>query len=151
MNPKRSLCLCGEKIGVSDQLLKIEQIVLNQIIHHAESEFPFECCGLLTGIDTTISNFQPCRNTSRSEKSFQIHPKELFDFFRSIRVSELDFLGIYHSHPQATANPSKRDKNEFYYPGISYWIISLAGQTPKVKCYQWMEGEFVLLEYETLS
>jgi len=43
---------------------------------------------------------------------------------REIRAAGLEFLGIYHSHPNGKNEPSPRDIAWAYYPDVLYFIIS---------------------------
>lgn len=120
------------------------------MIQHAVSEAPLECCGLMTGRQRTINSIHKCTNELRSKESFHIPAEELFDFFRHIRGSENEFLGIFHSHPSTPAIPSRKDKDEFHYPDVSYWIVSLFHDLPVVRCFRMSRGEFLEMEYHVI-
>lgn len=120
----------------------IARRVLAKMIEHAQERFPEECCGLLAGKRNHTSVIVRASNLLASPSAFFVPPEELFDFFRSLRSSGLDFTGIYHSHPEGPSGPSERDQEEFHYPEACYWIVSLAQAKPDVRCYRWVRIGF---------
>lgn len=120
--------------------------ILGEIIEkmkvHALQEFPSECCGLLSGEGNLIDGIKPCMNERSNPTEFSVSPAELFEFFRSLRREERDFMGIYHSHPDGKPIPSKRDEEEFYYHDVSYWIVSLNNGLASVRCFAWGQARF---------
>lgn len=133
-----------------DDLLVTRQVV-DRMILHAWSAAPEECCGLLSGRGNLTSGATPATNQARSESSFFIPPAELFDFFRSLRASEAEFTGIYHSHPATPPIPSETDTHEFHYRDVSYWIVSLQAPGPQVRCYRWRRAGFEEVGYRVVE
>jgi len=128
--------------------MRITEAAAEEIILHARTEFPRECCGLLAGKNRIIGCVRRCRNIRDSGSAFEIAAEELFDFFRSIRIAGKEFLGIYHSHPKTAAQPSSRDREEFFYFDASYWIVSLTASKPVLQCFKWEGGGFSEIKYE---
>jgi len=119
------------------ETLAIKKEILEAMIHHAREEAPLECCGLLMGMDQTITHHRRMGNVLQSPNRYSMDPKALFDFFRDIRSLQLRHLGIYHSHPSSEAYPSGTDVDESYYPDCTYFIISLRDvQSPSVRAFQ---------------
>lgn len=125
--------------------------VLQRMIEHAVCEYPLECCGLLSGTQGVIDAIRPTGNDRQSSTEFSVPHRELFDFFKEIRCTRWQHLGIYHSHPDGDAFPSDRDVTEFHYPRVSYWIVSLNVQKPNVRCYLWEGDSFHEALYEVLG
>ena len=115
--------------------IRIERPALQDVIEHASSQHPLECCGLLSGWEGVIQTATPATNESQSSREFCVPAAELFAFFREVRRSDQQFLGIYHSHPFSRAFPSRRDAEEFFYPETSYWIVSGQQPGPEVRCF----------------
>jgi len=105
--------------------MQVSTEVLEDMIEHATEQFPLESCGLLAGHGEKVERFVRTENILTSKHAFAINPAELVRFLREIREKNLEFVGIYHSHPSSSAWPSTRDRQEFHYPEVSYWIISL--------------------------
>jgi [CysO sulfur-carrier protein]-S-L-cysteine hydrolase len=117
--------------------VQVKKSVLNQIIQHAQSESPLECCGLLSGRRQVINDLHQMSNHARSAVRFEMDPLELFLFFRELRATENDHLGIYHSHPATEAYPSASDIRESFYPDCSYFIISLKDpRAPQIRAFR---------------
>lgn len=116
--------------------------VWDGMLKHAYRCAPLECCGLLVGKSSRIDELVPCTNDDHSATSFSIPPIELLDSFRKMRENDRELVGIYHSHPLGPEHPSRRDVEQFEYPGVSYWIISLKSPLPVVRCYCWNGEDF---------
>ena len=130
-------------------MIEIERLALQEMIEHAQAEYPLECCGLLSGIDPLIDEVTPTANLKRSPCEFFIAPEDLFAFMRRVRSESRQFLGIYHSHISSPAFPSERDVADFHYQDISYWIVSLEEPAPEVCCFVWRESGFRRIRYKT--
>jgi len=120
------------------------------MIDHARRESPIEACGFLAGRDDTVDRLIPATNEWKSAAGFWVPVPELFDLFRSLRSERLALLGIYHSHPGSAAVPSQQDRELFFYPGVSYWIVSLGTNPPDIGCFTWGKMDFERTEYVVL-
>ena len=131
------------------ETIEIEQRVLQEMIGHAQVEYPLECCGLLSGVDPLIDEVTPTANLARRPCEFFIAPQDLFACMRRVRSESRQFLGIYHSHISSAAFPSERDVAEFHYHDVSYWIVSLEEPSPDIHCFVWRESEFSEIKFKT--
>ena len=119
----------------------IEGAVIDSMVEHAEQEAPLECCGLLMGQAGRITRIRRMQNLARSPIRYEMVPRELFQFFKDLRASGLDHLGIYHSHPSSPAFPSATDISQAFYPDCTYVILSLlAPDSPSVRAFSIVEG-----------
>jgi proteasome lid subunit RPN8/RPN11 len=105
-------------------VIRVKNEVLKQMADHALQEPQLECCGLLAGKDGVITRIFRATNEAASATEYSIAPKELFQSMREIRAAGLDFMGIYHSHPNGDNEPSARDIDQAYYPDVAYFILS---------------------------
>jgi proteasome lid subunit RPN8/RPN11 len=111
---------------------RITHKVIQQMLEAARENLSVECCGLLAGNDAgEITTVFPAQNASASASAYEIAPEELFSIFRQIRARNLEFLGIYHSHPQTENIPSATDIARAYYPDAIHFIISPKPDAPK--------------------
>ena len=121
--------------------VRIEAAVINSMVEHAEQEAPLECCGLLMGRSGRITRLRGMQNLARSPIRYEMAPRELFQFFKELRTSGLEHLGIYHSHPSSEAHPSPTDISQAFYPDCIYVILSLlAPGPPSVRAFSIIEG-----------
>ena len=135
-------------------MLKIIKKILDQIIIHAQSESPNECCGLLSGTDGVITQIDQISNLPSDDPRvadlnipgdrtlrYLMDPKEQFLAQRRMRDLNLTFMGIYHSHPHSQAYPSATDVRLAFYPDLFYLIVSLAETLPHVAAFSIVDQE----------
>lgn len=114
----------------------------SELIRHARSEYPNEACGILAGKDRQIERIYAMTNTDKNPTTYFMDPKEQFHVFKEIRESNLELVGLYHSHVASAAYPSARDKEMAFYPEAVYLIISLENyDAPEAKAYRIQDGE----------
>ncbi|MDP8244639.1 MAG: M67 family metallopeptidase [Candidatus Hinthialibacter antarcticus] len=116
---------------------------LQKIIDQAEAAAPNECCGVLGGKGSVVTSVYPIENDLCAPDRFNGNPEALFCAVRKMRKANEDMIGVFHSHPSSPPTPSQRDREDNHYPGLFYFIISLASDEPEVRCYVMTdEGEF---------
>ena len=123
-----------------------------EIIRHARTEIPNECCGLIGGHEHIAKSIYQLNNVADNPRvTYEAAPEELFKAQRTMRESNEQLLAIYHSHPRAVEpRPSETDVRLAYYPDAIYLIIALGSAEPIVKAFRISEKERVseLVEYE---
>ncbi len=108
----------------------IPQSEYDKIIIHGEETFPEECCGVFIGnyIDgeAVVSEARRMRNINEGSKKtrYDINPLELVRLEDELDEQGLQFLGIYHSHPNHPAQLSVTDF-KFAWPNLSYAVLSV--------------------------
>jgi len=114
-------------------MLKISQLLYDQLRAHGEETYPHECCGILLGksSDTEINVQQIFRagntRTDSAHNRYHIAPQELIAAQREGRKHGLDIVGFYHSHPDHPAQWSDTDFNEAHWFGCAYVITAVDG------------------------
>jgi len=108
---------------------------LQFIMNHARSAYPEECCGFLLGMDSDGRRIRlalsvPNTNQGSRGSRFNIDPMELVRAEEEARRSNLNLIGIYHSHPDSPAQPSKVDLDNAW-PGYTYLVVSVQNGEPK--------------------
>jgi proteasome lid subunit RPN8/RPN11 len=99
----------------------------DDIRNHAEKDYPFECCGFLFGTNGDVRKIIQARKTANIQtgnrkRRFKIDPMEYKNAEKFALDNSLDFLGIYHSHPDHPAEPSEHDRRVAM-PYFSYIIV----------------------------
>jgi proteasome lid subunit RPN8/RPN11 len=115
---------------------------LQIILHHAESIYPEECCGVMIGKrkeSKTVVEIIPTENAWNREtandfpssdvshgrrRRYSISPREMLQLQKSSREKNLDIIGIFHSHPDYPAIPSEFDRS-CAWQEYSYIIVSV--------------------------
>lgn len=97
----------------------------------AVKAFPDECCGFMFGSEDAAGNrvvthAVPINNSAveNRKRRFEIAPKDFMKGERYADENNVQFLGIYHSHPNHPAIPSEHDRVAAQ-PFFSYVIISV--------------------------
>ena len=116
---------------------------------HAEQAYPYEGCGLLLGnfdaaadkktlvelvflknawteavaADLVESGYQALQGMTTARR-YWVDPKDMLETQRQARQRGLSIIGVYHSHPDAAAVPSKCDR-DLAWPTYAYVIVSV--------------------------
>jgi proteasome lid subunit RPN8/RPN11 len=124
----------NEKLYISTQCL-------DNLRRVAETGYPLEVCGLLVGtIDNGGWNIQQLRpvanlNTERAADRFQLDPAAYQSVDRELRSTNLEIVGVYHSHPDCPAKPSPTDLVSAW-EGFAYPIVSIYdGKAAEIRCW----------------
>ena len=135
-------------------MLFIEESPLNEKYHDALQSFPDECCGFLFGKETAelrrITKILVVNNSKEGDKRrrFEIAPKDYMNAERFAEKNNLQFLGIYHSHPKHPAVPSEHDRVAAQ-PYFSYVIISVDDVINDIR--SWQLNDDLKFEEETIE
>ena len=122
------------------------------MLDHAHDASHEECCGLLAGRGNLITHVLAAENVAEKRSvAYEIAPRELFRFMRKMRSAGLDFLGIYHSHPQGENYPSPRDLECAYYPDVAYFIVSPSNDAAQpIRAFAILDGRATELAVQTI-
>ena len=111
----------------SSHRIKLQKIILSQSVleklrKHAENEEPNEACAILFGKENRISDMFLTQNVKQSPINFAISNEQLIEGYKRAEDEDLQVVGIFHSHPNSEAFPSKTDKR-FMETNPVTWII----------------------------
>ena len=97
-----------------------------------------------------ITHVFPAENVATDPaKNYEIAPSEIFRMMREFRAAGLEFLGIYHSHPNGENQPSARDIELAYYSEEVYFILSPRPDAAKpLRAFSIRDGRATELEIE---
>lgn len=115
-------------------LVTIAATQFQHIANHARITYPEECCGFLLGLDrgtrsiVRVLTAQNVNNESRTNR-YSIDPLDLLRAENEARRQNLDVIGIYHSHPDAPAQPSLVDLKQAW-PYYTYIVLSVQNGNP---------------------
>jgi proteasome lid subunit RPN8/RPN11 len=119
--------------------VRISQAFWDELVAHAREEAPNECCGYMRMRDGTVEEVVRAVNERHSPYGYELDAGSLF------AANELDEqgyeVGIYHSHPRSSAEPSQTDINLATYPHWRYLIVSLEnGDAPVLRGWRIADG-----------
>ena len=109
-----------------EQLLAIERA--------AEAAYPEEACGLLVGCSEPggacrVNAVEASANVAEPPRTrrFEVDPKLRLRLERELRDSSDSVVGVYHSHPNGSAEPSETDRSMIFEPDM-IWLITAVGE-----------------------
>jgi proteasome lid subunit RPN8/RPN11 len=91
---------------------------------HARAEFPREACGLVV-VRRGRRAYVPCQNAAKAPEDHFIITPEAFAAAEALG----EVVGIFHSHPNATAHPSTADLQACNASGVAWHILALPSGT----------------------
>ncbi len=129
-------------------MLKISKEIFDKIVNLLEKEYPYEGCGILIGKEDNnkrvVLEIYPTENINKERKNdrFNIDPKDYLKAESYADKNNLSIVGIYHSHPDHPAFPSKTDL-ENAFPFLSYIIFSIEkGKFKDVNSFELINESF---------
>jgi proteasome lid subunit RPN8/RPN11 len=136
-------------------MLIIGEKPLEEMYKDALQSFPDECCGFFfgkeSGTERKITDILVVNNSKEGDKRrrFEIAPRDYMNAERFAEENNLQFLGIYHSHPKHPAIPSEHDRVAAQ-PYFSYVIISVDDKEIK-HIRSWQLNDYLQFEEETIE
>ena len=114
-------------------MIRIEPEAWREMVAHAQSTYPNECCGAMLGTTSanggagkTVSIALRLENAYTGERGsrYELRPEDLLRADREARSRNLDLVGIYHSHPDCDAYFSQTDLQNSC-PWYSFVVLSI--------------------------
>ena len=106
---------------------------LRAIERAAEEAYPEEACGLLVGRSLPggayrVSAVEASANVAEPPRTrrFEVDPRLRLRLERELRESPDSVIGVYHSHPDGSAEPSETDISMIFEPDMVWLITAVA-------------------------
>ena len=112
---------------------------LKEIADAAEAAYPGECCGLLVGRDRGMGELEvtrvvPSPNLAGGQAGeggrrdrFEVDPEIRLRLQRDLEGGPERIIGLYHSHPDHSAQPSAHDLDSIWEPEFVWLITAVEG------------------------
>jgi len=120
--------------------MQIGPALLQDIVDHARSENPNECCGVVAARDGVAIAVHRAVNAAASPLRYEIEPRDQFRIEMAVQDAGCEIGAIYHSHTRSAPVPSQTDINLALHPDALYVIVGLAGPEPAVRAYRIVDG-----------
>ena len=114
--------------------MNLPKWIAEAMISHAIEGLPNECCGILAGKNTEVSNLFRMKNVEESPFRYSMDGKEMLGGLNKLDDEGMDLLAIYHSHTHTPAYPSATDVRLATWPDAIYILISLMDKNHPVLC-----------------
>lgn len=145
----------------------LTQSALDEIFAHAEEAYPDEACGIVIGKSDhpNTNSIRRCANLANqyhqedpiryprdAKTAYIMDPKDLLRIQNEADANGLEFIAIYHSHPDHEAYFSETDRElalfdgEPVWPQLRYLVVSVKNrQVSYFKEFRWgaVERQFV--------
>ena len=121
--------------------MRISRELYEEMVRHARSEAPNECCGMIASRDGEAVKLYRARNAAASPLRYEMDGAEQYRIQMEIEDAGLDLGAIYHSHTRTEPYPSQTDINLAFYPDAVCVIVGLAGEEPLVRAYTIRDGK----------
>jgi proteasome lid subunit RPN8/RPN11 len=123
--------------------VRVPDAVWNHLLRHAAEAAPEECCGLLLGRTGEIVEAVATPNVAPEPvRRFEVDPAAHFAAIRRARLSGMEVVGAYHSHPRGAPLPSETDFAEAL-PDELFLHVLIAPASGEIAGYRWSAGRFV--------
>ena len=119
-------------------MILLPKVLHKTLINHATKAYPIEACGILVGVQkdsnkAIITNVIESANIEKKDPHhrFEIDPQVHFNTLHELRrsqksnVNKEKIIGLFHSHPDASAKPSSVDISLAFEPYLIWIIISV--------------------------
>ena len=130
--------------------MKIDRVLLDDIVAHAVRDAPNECCGMVAVRDGAATAVHATENVAASPFRFEVDSSELIRLWNDIESAGAGVGAIYHSHTRSDPYPSQTDVNfASNWPGVEWIIVGVdkQGQT-EVHSYLVDDGQISEVELE---
>jgi desampylase len=123
------------------------------IVGHVARAGREECCGLLVGrregADTHVLQVHPADNVWEGDRTcrYMIDPRTHLRVQKESRLTGLEIVGFYHSHPNGSPTPSAFDL-ELAWPDHAFLIVATGETRTELKAWRLAEDGSRLLEEE---
>ncbi len=137
--------------------LRLTPEILRRMEQHGETSYPQEGAGVLFGSIrngvTEVVDLMIMSNTfdeSQRHRRYMIDARGMMKAELAAEASDLEVVGIFHSHPDHPAQPSAYDL-ENSLPWYAYIITSvLAGKATKSRAWRLQEDRQSFIEIELM-
>lgn len=138
--------------------MHLHRNVIEKIYRHALEEYPFECCGIVTGnercqvvhacenIQNKLHAEDPARHPRDARTAYVIERSEFDRIVSSSREQGKSVIGLYHSHAEHEAYFSEEDvaaQTVFgtpEFPDAVHIVVSVMNRkVHDIKCFKWDE------------
>jgi [CysO sulfur-carrier protein]-S-L-cysteine hydrolase len=121
--------------------MRIARELYEDMIAHARTEAPNECCGMVATRDGEAVQVHRATNVEASPLRFEINPQEVLALHKAIDDAGADLGAIYHSHTRTQPKPSQTDVNfAKLWPDVLWIIVGLDGSEPEVRTWRIDDG-----------
>ncbi len=121
--------------------MRIPSGLLADLISHAQTDAPNECCGMIAAADGQATRVYRTVNTAASPLRYEMDGREMLRVMNEIEDAGWDLGAIYHSHTRSPPLPSQTDINLAFYPNSLYVIVGVAADAPEIRAFRIVDAQ----------
>lgn len=124
--------------------LRLSHQQVQAIIDHCVESQPDEACGLIAGQGGTTEQIIPIGNVADNpQQHYQMGANEQLKALKWIEASHLEWIAVYHSHPDSVPIPSLEDIHsaELNTPSLIHLIVSLKNNRSRLQAWHIHDGQ----------
>jgi len=124
--------------------LRLSQQQVQTIVDHCIQSLPDEACGLIAGREGKGEGIIPIKNVSENPtRHYQMDANEQLKALKLMDAESLDWLAVFHSHPDSAPIPSQEDIRaaELNTPDIAHLIVSLQNNKSRLQAWHIHDGQ----------
>jgi proteasome lid subunit RPN8/RPN11 len=135
-------------------MVRSRRKIYGQLLEIARRDPHRECCGILAAQRGLITQVFPAKNVAVDPvRNYEISSSEMARLKGECRERQLDFVGIYHSHPNwlDTNVPSPKDIALARHPEAIHFIVTPRPYaTTPIRAFSIQNGDAMELEIQVL-
>ena len=126
------------------QSLRLSHEKMQEIVDHAKNAFPNEACGLIAGLEGQASEIIAIKNIAENPQAhYMMDANEQLQALKHFDNQGIEWLGVYHSHPNSKPIPSLEDIDsaELNTSNLCHVIVGLEHQKVTLQAWHIHNGE----------
>ena len=124
--------------------LRLSAAVIDEVRKRVETSYPREACGFLLGrgegSEWLADRLVAAENRAARADRFYIDAADVFAAQQAARRHGDEVVAVYHSHPDAPAEPSETDRRDADGEWIHLIVACNQGVAAQIECWRW-DGE----------
>ena len=123
--------------------LRVPRSLIDEIVDHARSEAPNECCGMIAAVDGRAVAVHRVRNSAASPLRYEMDGMEQYRVQTAIEDAGQELAAIYHSHTRSDPYPSQTDINlaNPLFGDPLYVIVGVKSPEAVVRAFHIVDGQ----------
>ena len=125
------------------ETLHLSEPLRRLIIDHCAQTLPNEGCGLIASDKGgNLVGVYPTANLDDSPTGYTVPPQEHFAALSDAESKGWELSGVFHSHPDGSAEPSMDDVAAALDPEWVYLVVGLSGE-PVIRAWRIRQKEII--------
>lgn len=121
-------------------MLRLSAGLIARLRAEAQRCYPDEACGFLLGVRERVAaevrRVVEARNRAERSDRFLIDARDVFAAMQAARAAGEELIGVYHSHPDAAAEPSVVDRDDAWGDWLHLIVSCRGGTAAEMNCWR---------------